>query len=97
MNIVPAAVWSVFLVLMLVVLPVHARKASYLDKLELGDALVVNGRIDGAIRAYEAVSFLKPDAYEPHMNLIDLYRQKDLAGRHARYQLACRLRLRLAE
>ncbi len=52
-------------------------KASYTSVREKGDYLYSKGDIDGAIAAFETAVQLKPDAYEAHLNLINMYFKKN--------------------
>ncbi len=52
-------------------------KTSYSSVREKGDYLYSKGDIDGAIAAFETAVQLKPDAYEAHLNLINMYFKKN--------------------
>src|SRR5262245_46832033 len=49
---------------------------SYAHKMEMAQMLFFNGDINGAIRAFEFAATLNPKAFEPHLNLLNLYLQK---------------------
>jgi tetratricopeptide (TPR) repeat protein len=53
-----------------------AGKPTYAHKMEIGQLLFFNGDIDRAINAFLAAGELNPKAFEPHLNLINLYIQK---------------------
>ncbi len=56
--------------------PVFAGKPTYAKKMELGQLLYFNGNLDGAINAFLYAAALNPSAFEPHLNLVNLYVQK---------------------
>ncbi|MBX9723583.1 MAG: tetratricopeptide repeat protein, partial [Candidatus Obscuribacterales bacterium] len=51
-------------------------KPTYAQKMNMGQMLYFNGNIDLAIKAFKKAETLKPDAFEPHMNLVNIYVQK---------------------
>jgi tetratricopeptide (TPR) repeat protein len=51
-------------------------KPTYAHKMEVGQLLYFNGDIERAIKAFEAAGELNPKAFEPHLNLVNLYVQK---------------------
>ncbi len=53
-----------------------AEKPSYAKKMQLGQLLYFNGNVDHAIKAFKYAASLKPDAFEPHLNLVNIYVQK---------------------
>lgn len=53
-----------------------AEKPTYAKKMQLGQLLYFNGNVDHAIRAFKYAASLKPDAFEPHLNLVNIYVQK---------------------
>src|SRR5438270_9472391 len=53
-----------------------APNATYAHKMEMGQLLYFNGDVDRAIAAYEAAAELAPNAFEPHLNLLQMYVQK---------------------
>lgn len=53
-----------------------ASKPTYAHKMEIGQLLYFNGDIDRAINAFKAAGELNPKAFEPHLNLVNLYIQK---------------------
>ncbi len=53
-----------------------ASKETYAHKMEIGQLLFFNGDIDRAIKAFLRAADLKPTAFEPHLNLVNLYVQK---------------------
>ena len=57
-------------------LPATASKPTYAHKMEMGQLLYFNGDIDRSIKAFEAASELNDKAFEPHLNLVNLYVQK---------------------
>ncbi|MBX9691864.1 MAG: tetratricopeptide repeat protein [Cyanobacteria bacterium] len=73
--------WQQFISFFLVVglftaTPIAASSKSppnYEKKMELGDLLYRGGYSDEAIRAYRTASTLRPDAFEPHLNLANIY------------------------
>ncbi len=56
-------------------MPVHA-KITYDKKMQLGQLLYYNKNVDQAIKAFRTASALKPTAFEPHLNLVNIYVQK---------------------
>ena len=52
-------------------------KDSFSSAKEKGEYLYSKGDIDGAIAAFEKARELKPDAYEVHLNLINMYFKKN--------------------
>jgi tetratricopeptide (TPR) repeat protein len=55
---------------------IAAGQPSYAHKMEMAQMLFFNGDINGAIRAFEYAATLNPKAFEPHLNLLNLYLQK---------------------
>ncbi len=53
-----------------------AGKPNYAKKMQMGQLLYFNGNVDSAIKAFKTASSLKPDAFEPHLNLVNIYVQK---------------------
>lgn len=49
---------------------------TYDKKMQLGQLLYFNNNVDLAIKAFRSASKLKPTAFEPHMNLVNIYVQK---------------------
>jgi len=63
--------------LALCVSPVLAEhKATYSEKMQMGQMLYFNGDVDRAIRAFEQAAELNQKAAEPHTMLLQLYTQK---------------------
>ena len=56
--------------------PVNASKPTYAHKMEMGQLLFFNGDIDRSIKAFKDASELNDKAFEPHLNLVNLYVQK---------------------
>lgn len=57
--------------------PAKELKESYSSCVEKGEYLFAKGDIDGAISAFENACQLRPDAYQIHLNLINLYFKKN--------------------
>lgn len=57
-----------------------ASKPTYKGKMEMGQLLYFNGNIDQAIRAFKYASQLDPNAFDPHLNLVNIYVQKKDMG-----------------
>ena len=53
-----------------------APKPTYDKKMQLGQLLYFNGNVDQAIKAFKFAATLKPDAFEPHLNLVNIYVQR---------------------
>ena len=53
-----------------------ATKPTYDKKMQLGQLLYFNGNVDQAIKAFRTAAQLKPTAFEPHLNLVNIYVQK---------------------
>lgn len=53
-----------------------AAKPNYDKKMQLGQLLYFNGNVDQAIKAFRTAASLKPGAFEPHLNLVNIYVQK---------------------
>lgn len=53
-----------------------AAKPTYDKKMQLGQLLYFNGNVDQAIKAFHTAATLKPTAFEPHLNLVNIYVQK---------------------
>ncbi|MBX9687614.1 MAG: tetratricopeptide repeat protein [Candidatus Obscuribacterales bacterium] len=53
-----------------------ATKPTYASKMQMGQLLYFNGNVDQAIRAFKYAAQLKPDAFDPHLNLVNIYVQK---------------------
>lgn len=53
-----------------------AGKDTYAHKMEIGQLLYFNGDVDRAIKAFVRAAELNPKAFEPHLNLVNLYVQK---------------------
>lgn len=53
-----------------------AAKPSYDKKMQMGQLLYFNGNVDQAIKAFKTASSLKPEAFEPHLNLVNIYVQR---------------------
>lgn len=53
-----------------------SEKPTYAKKIQLGQLLYFNGNVDQAIKAFKYAAVLKPDAFEPHLNLVNIYVQK---------------------
>lgn len=53
-----------------------AAKPNYDKKMQLGQLLYFNGNVDQAIKAFKTAASLKPTAFEPHLNLVNIYVQK---------------------
>jgi tetratricopeptide (TPR) repeat protein len=53
-----------------------ASKPTYARKMEIGQLLYFNGDIDRAISAFRMAGELNPKAFEPHLNLVNLFIQK---------------------
>ncbi len=53
-----------------------AGKETYAHKMEIGQLLYFNGDIERAIKNFVRASELNPKAFEPHLNLVNLYVQK---------------------
>lgn len=58
------------------VLPAFAKAATYASKMQLGQLLYFNGNIEQAIKAFKYAIQLDPKAFEPHLNLVNIYVQK---------------------
>lgn len=57
-------------------LPVFAATApSYDKKMQLGQLLYYNGNVEQAIKAFRPAISLDPKAFEPHLNLVNIYVQ----------------------
>jgi len=54
----------------------RAKQATASSKMQLGELLFFNGNIDGAINAFRGALMLKPDLWEAHLNLVNMYIQK---------------------
>lgn len=69
---------AVALTLSLFSLPAEAaaKKPTFTSKMQLGQLLYFNGNVDAAIKAFEYAAYLKPEAFEPHLNLVNLYVQR---------------------
>ena len=52
------------------------KKPDYNKKMQLGQLLYFNGNVDRAINAFKVAAQVKPDAFEPHLNLVNIYVQK---------------------
>ncbi len=61
--------------------PKDLTKDSYSSARERGDYLYSKGDINGAITAFETAVQLKPDAYDAHLNLINMYFKKNQIDR----------------
>lgn len=57
------------------------QKGSFSSAKAKGEYLHSKGDLDGAISAFEAARQLKPDAYEVHLNLINMYFKKNQIDR----------------
>lgn len=53
-----------------------AGKDTYAHKMEIGQLLYFNGDIDRSIKAFQRAAELNPKAFEPHLNLVNLWVQK---------------------
>lgn len=53
-----------------------AEKPSYAKKMQLGQLLYFNGNVDRAINAFKTAAQLKPNEFDPHLNLVNIYVQK---------------------
>lgn len=53
-----------------------AGKDTYAHKMEIGQLLYFNGDVDRAIKAFQRAAELNEKAFEPHLNLVNLYVQK---------------------
>lgn len=53
-----------------------AEKPSFPKKMQMGQLLYFNGNVDRAIKCFKDAAKLKPDAFEPHLNLVNIYVQK---------------------
>lgn len=53
-----------------------AGKPTYSGKMQLGQLLYFNGNIDQAIKAFKYAAQLDPNAFDPHLNLVNIYVQK---------------------
>lgn len=53
-----------------------AAKPSYDKKMQMGQLLYFNGNVDQAIKAFKTAAALKPEAFEPHLNLVNIYVQR---------------------
>lgn len=69
---------SVFLLSAVLASPpaMAAGKPNYDKKMQLGQLLYFNGNVDQAIKAFRTAASLKPTAFEPHLNLVNIYVQK---------------------
>ncbi len=56
-------------------------KDTFSSAKEKGEYLFSKGDIDGAIAAFETACQLKPNAYEVHLNLVNMYFKKNLLDR----------------
>lgn len=67
------------MILLPFVLPISSEangKPTYMKKMQLGQLLYFNGNLEQSIKAFKYAIYLKPDAFEPHLNLVNLYVQK---------------------
>ncbi len=82
MNIKTKISLSVLLTAVLVIsgishsMALAAAKPNYDKKMQLGQLLYFNGNVDQAIKAFRTAASLKPTAFEPHLNLVNIYVQK---------------------
>lgn len=53
-----------------------AAKPTYDKKMQMGQLLYFNGNVDQAIKAFKYAAVLKPEAFEPHLNLVNIYVQR---------------------
>jgi tetratricopeptide (TPR) repeat protein len=53
-----------------------AGKPSYDSKMQLGQSLQFNGNLEQAIKAYKYAASLKPNAFDPHFLLVNIYAQQ---------------------
>ena len=53
-----------------------AAKPTYDKKMQMGQLLYFNGNVDQAIKAFKTAASLKPEAFEPHLNLVNIYVQR---------------------
>ncbi|MBC7997518.1 MAG: tetratricopeptide repeat protein [Leptolyngbya sp.] len=67
-------------------------KDSFKSAKERGAYLFAKGDMDGAIEAFEAACVIKPDSYEVHLNLVNLFYKK---GKIERAISECRTLLKL--
>lgn len=67
----------------------RAEKPDYNKKMQLGQLLFFNGNVDRAIKAFKDAAALKPDAFDPHFSLVNIYVQKGEFENAAEEARAC--------
>lgn len=64
-------------VLALLVCPASQAKGSANDKMQLGELLYFNGNVEGAIRCFKKAIQMKPNMWQAHLNLVNIYIQQN--------------------